>query len=262
MSIKVLSDAQINRFDEDGFLVMEEVFEKAQTTALLQFARQDPILADKTKANANFDGEGLKTVLAYQQDLTDDIYSAWACSARLIAPLEQLLRDKASHYYNLIMQKEPNTGGWQYHQDYGYHYAQFLFPDYISCMVALEPATRENGCIKVYKGSNRLGRLEHQGSGSQLIADPKRMAFVEQHLEEVYCEMAPGSVLYFHGNTLHASDQNLSSTSRWSLVLSYVAASNTVVVPEDPTRIVEKLDDEAVRQIGEGYKKEAVATSA
>ena len=36
------------------------------------------------------------------------------------------------------MRKEPQTGGWEYHQDYGYHYAQFLRPEgYASAMLAL-----------------------------------------------------------------------------------------------------------------------------
>ena len=38
-----------------------------------------------------------------------------------------------------------------------------------------------------------------------------------------------------HGNTLHASSPNLSSTSRWSIVYSYAAADNPVVVSPDPT---------------------------
>ena len=86
-------------------------------------------------------------------------------------------------------------------------------------MVALDPATRANGCLKVVRGSNRLGRLEHQSSGSQLIADPRRVAMALREMEEVHCELAPGSVLYFHGNTLHASEPNLSSQPRWSLIL-------------------------------------------
>ena len=138
-----------------------------------------------------------------------------------------------THYYTLNMMKTPNSGGWQYHQDYGYHYQQFLYTDYISVMVALDPATRDNGCLRVVKGSNQLGRLEHSSSGSQLIADPDRLEVVLRHMDEVHCEMSPGSVLYFHGNTLHASDPNLSEQSRYSLIYSYVAASNVWVLPDE-----------------------------
>ena len=43
-------------------------------------------------------------------------------------------------------------------------------------MLALDPANRDNGCLRVVKDSNQLGRLEHISSGSQLIADPQRVA--------------------------------------------------------------------------------------
>ena len=49
-------------------------------------------------------------------------------------------------------------------------------------------------------------------------------------------------MLFFHGNTLHASDPNRTGgggggggTSRWSVVYSYAAEANPVVVAEDPT---------------------------
>ena len=45
-----------------------------------------------------------------------------------------------------------------------------------SCMVALDPATRHNGCLQVLKGSHRLGRLDHGpvvdpfGTGSVFVS--------------------------------------------------------------------------------------------
>lgn len=107
----------------------------------------------------------MATPIVYSEELGDDAYSALARSRRLIGPLEQLFNDEVSHFYTLNMMKTPNTGGWQWHQDYGYHYTQFLYTDYISVMVALDPASRTNGCLRVVKGSNQLGRLEHENIG-------------------------------------------------------------------------------------------------
>ena len=74
--------------------------------------------------------------------------------------------------------------------------------------------------------------LEHQSSGSQLIADPDRVRMALAEMEEIHCELAPGSALYFHGNMLHASDPNLSEQPRWALIYAFVAARNTVVLAE------------------------------
>lgn len=58
--------------------------------------------------------------------------------------------------------------------------------------------------------------------------------------------MSPGSALYFHGNTLHASDPNVSDRSRFSLIYGFVAASNIWVETKakNITTRFEKLEDE------------------
>ena len=248
MSYKALSPTQIQQFAADGYLVVEDVVDAPGVELLLRLFAGDQALAARTSSNKNYDGKELVTPLAYAQQLTDDAYSAVARSHRLIDPLEQLFEDEVSYYYTLNMMKLPKTGGWQWHQDYGYHYKQFLYTDYISVMVALDPATRANGCLRVVKGSNGLGRLDHETSGSQLIANPKRVDFAMQHLDEVSCELRPGAALYFHGNTLHASDPNTSDQSRFSLVYSFVAASNVWVDTESENQctLVEKLTDKEV----------------
>ncbi|MDA0336540.1 MAG: phytanoyl-CoA dioxygenase family protein [bacterium] len=74
------------------------------------------------------------------------------------------------------------------------------------------------------------------------------MGLALEELEEVHCEMRPGSVLYFHGNTLHASNPNLSNTSRWCLIFAYVPSTNRWVLPGAPQLgTLTKLDDAAFR---------------
>ena len=51
--------------------------------------------------------------------------------------------------------------------------------------------------------------------------------------ELVYCEMEPGTALFFHANTLHRSDQNKSPNSRWSLIGCFNTKHN------DPMRRIE-----------------------
>ncbi len=259
MSYPALSTEQIQQFAEDGYVVVENLIDAPSVELLLRLFQADQVLAERTKGNENFEEEGLKTPLVYTGQLGDDAFSALARSRRLIGPLEQLFADEVSHYYTLNMMKTPNTGGWQWHQDYGYHYKQFLFTDYISVMVALDPATRANGCLRVVKGSNRLGRLEHENSGAQLIANRDRVDIALQHLEEVSCELLPGSALYFHGNTLHASDANLSDQSRFSLVYSFVAASNVWVDTENENEciLIEKLSDEELAIAMQRHQEQA-----
>jgi ectoine hydroxylase-related dioxygenase (phytanoyl-CoA dioxygenase family) len=96
----------------------------------------------------------------------------------------------------------------------------------ISCMVALDPATKENGCLKVIPGSHLLGRLEHGRVAGQVGADLERVQAAIDRLGMSYCEAPAGSALFFHGNTFHSSEANLSEHHRRAYICCYNALSN------------------------------------
>ncbi len=128
--------------------------------------------------------------------------------------------------------KEPRIGGaWEWHQDYGYWY-EFgcLYPDMASCMIAVDAATRENGCLQVLPGSHRMGRIRHMKVGDQTGADPDRVRAVRERLPLVHCELEPGDAVFFHANLLHRSDENRSEHPRWTLICCYNTRHNDPVI--------------------------------
>ena len=142
--------------------------------------------------------------------------------------MERLLGGEVYHWHHKMILKEPFTGGaWEWHQDYGYWYNNgCLFPDLASCMIAVDRATKENGCLQVLRGSHRMGRIDHGKVGDQTGADMERVAAAMQRLELVHCEMEAGSAIFFHSNLLHCSAQNRSANPRWALICCYNAARN------------------------------------
>eukprot|EP01051_Picozoa_sp_SAG22_P009972 SAG22_NODE_869_length_6749_cov_3.048120_3_plen_166_part_00 len=146
---------------------------------------------------------------------------------------------------------------------YGYHYEQFLRPEgFGSAMLALKPCNAANGCLRVLRGSHKLGRLEHIQHGSQLMTEPERLAHVLQQCEEVYCELGAGDILYYHGNTLHASAPNLSQSSRWSIIFGWALKANPVVIAPDPTHPFEPLDEQAVAATIDEHERRLVAAGS
>ena len=95
-----------------------------------------------------------------------------------------------------------------------------------SCWIALNRADKSNGCMQVIKGSHHAGRIEHHVDSGQNYADPERVEQLLNRLEVVYCELDPGSALFFHSNILHRSDANTSNRTRWNLICCYNAARN------------------------------------
>ena len=222
-----LTPQLIDDFHQDGYLIVRELFDRQEIAGLLSFAKADAALADE--AYVRRDSGGGETRLALRNDLDDTVpYTAVVRSQRIVQAMQILLGDEVYHYHHKMMIKQPRIGGaWEWHQDYGYWYNfGCLFPDMGSCMVAVDQATTENGCLQVLKGSHKLGRVDHVRIGEQVGADPERVKAARQRFELVAVELEPGDGLFFHGNLLHCSDQNHSEHPRWSLINCYNTRHN------------------------------------
>lgn len=226
-----ISQQQVSQFERDGYLILRGLFSKSEMDGLLSFAKRDQELIDESYVRS--DAAGAKTRLALRNDLDDaSIYSAIVRSQRVAGTMTQLLRDEVYHYHHKMTLKEPKVGGaWEWHQDYGYWYDfGCLYPDMASCMVAVDAANQQNGCLQVLVGSHRLGRVDHMKVGDQVGADPIRVKAALARHELLHCEMEPGDAVFFHGNLLHRSDRNTSDLSRWSLICCYNTRHNDPII--------------------------------
>lgn len=221
-----LSEKQLAQFHHDGYLFWKKMFDAEEMDLLLRTARHDHnMLSHNIPVK---DTQGRQSKLSLWNHPGDDIYGMIARSRKVVDACEQLLGGEVYHYHSKMMLKEPRVGGaWEWHQDYGYWYQNgCLFPDMISALIAVDRASKANGCLQVLKGSHKMGRIEHGRFGEQTGADPERVKAAMERMELVYCEMEPGTALFFHGNTLHCSAPNTSPNPRWSLICCYNKATN------------------------------------
>ena len=221
-----LSADESAAYQHDGFIVVRELFDREEIALLAQTARQDRALDEQ--AYGREDGEGGSVKLSLWNHPGDNLYGMFSRNCRIVDRVEQILDDEPYHYHSKMIMKEARTGGaWAWHQDYGYWYDNgVLFPNLCSVFVAVDPATRENGCMQVLRRSHHMGRITHMKVGEQTGADPERVAAAEERLELIYVAMEPGDALFFHPNLLHRSDQNHSPGDRWALICCYNARSN------------------------------------
>jgi len=120
-------------------------------------------------------------------------------------------------------------------------------------MIALDHTTLENGCLKVLKGSHKLGRIDHSViEGQQVGADLTRVSEAEKHLETIPVLMDPGDALFFHSNLLHRSDQNNSPDRRWTLICCYNRSNNRSFDETEDAKFckLDKVPNQAIREAG------------
>ena len=225
-------------YERDGYVLVRGLFDTEEITLLRRAIEEDPQL--RTSLYDRKDADGKPTRMATWNHPGDSVYG-------LAARSQARGRHPRGHagWRGLplslkLTAKEPYEGGaWEWHQDYGYWYHNgCVWPDMASVMVALDRATRENGCLQVLRGSHRAGRVDHGVlPGDQVGADPRRVEEMKKRMELVYCEMEPGDGLFFHANVMHRSDQNRSPERRWTVLFCFNAAQQRPVSRASPPRL-------------------------
>ena len=252
MSI-ILSPDQIQQFHQDGYFIARNVFDSTETELLCRAMEEDPSVQDHILVRE--DGEGGGTRIALWNRAGDSVYGLAARSERMVDTVEALLGGPVYHYQSKLTAKEPRTGGaWEWHQDYGYwYYNGCLFPQLISCMIALDDTSKENGCLQFVKGSHHMGRADHvKLTKEQNEIDPAVVAAARERLETVYAEADAGDVVFFHCNLFHRSDQNKSDKRRWTMIICYNRVDNDTYTRDDDRFMVplDKVSDDQIKAAG------------
>jgi len=248
----MLSFEQVQAFERDGFVLVNNVLSAEEIRVVLDAVEK----GDRPRNNARNmpDAEGRSSKLSLWTELGNDVFGAISASPRIVQRARLLLREDLYHWHSKVMLKEPRVGGaWEWHQDYGYWYSNgCLLPDMASALVAVDRATKENGCLQLLKGSHRMGRVEHGRFGEQTGADPERVNEAMKRFELVYFEAEPGDALFFHGNALHSSAPNTSPNPRWSLICCFNTKENDPYKESHHPRYtpMNKVGDDMIKKVG------------
>jgi ectoine hydroxylase len=225
---RALTDAEVSSYWRDGFLNAKAIFSRSEMEGVRVAVESDPHVG--AKAMAMKDAQGLVSRLTlWSYVVPSTVYGAVAGGQRMVSAAARLIGEDPYHFHTKIMLKEPRSGGaWVAHSDFGYWNALgCLNPDVMmSCIVSIDGADEGNGCLKVLRGTHRLGRLEHGKAGGQAGADPRMLALAKARYETVACVMEPGDVLFTHSNLLHWSEANTSERWRRSMIVAYNGVSN------------------------------------
>lgn len=252
MATGPLKEKLLAEYERNGFVLARGMFDSEEIGLLRRAAKEDRQLDQHSFGKG--DGEGGTVRLSLWNHPGDTIYGMFARCETIVNSAEKILGGEVYHYHSKMIMKDARVGGaWTWHQDYGYWYQNgVLFPLLTSASIAVDAATKENGCMQVLSGSHLLGRIDHVLTGDQAGADLERVREAEKRLPLVYVEMEPGDVLFFHANLLHRSDQNRSDRPRWSMICCYNAARNDPYKEHHHPRYtpLEKVSDSAIREAG------------
>ena len=89
--------------------------------------------------------------------------------------------------------------------------------------IAVDEATRENGCLELIPFSQKLGCVPHEKQGNKLTEMNPRDHGYDPDQDAVLCELGAGDILVWHQNALHYSGPNRSDRQRIGLAGTFIA---------------------------------------
>jgi ectoine hydroxylase-related dioxygenase (phytanoyl-CoA dioxygenase family) len=223
---RLISDKQARSYNERGFFVLENAIDGASIEQLRdaidpfeaqteEFLRSRP---DRRMFIAEADGISFTTFLVKRSRLIRD-FSASSVFQDLC---HDLIGPNARLYWDQAVYKKPEyPKPFPWHQDNGYTYIE---PQaYLTCWLALNDATVDNGCPWVIPGGHLRGTLAHRESklgyvcrehdGGDALAVPVRA----------------GSIVVFSSLMPHRTGPNVTSGVRKSYILQYAPDGARVV---------------------------------
>ena len=233
-----LTDQQKESFWENGYLPYHRILSDAELDVVRQ--RSEDIISGKVnhvppryiqfearfRAGLPDDVEPLDAVRKMTQlCYFDDEFERIARKPEIVDVIEDLLGPNIKLYTDQLMMK-PRFNGTvtDWHQD-SMAWRHFAPQGHISCWVALDDATVENGCMTVIPGSHKWGPIAREVQ-DRFLSNPL------VH-EPVPVELPAGSCMFHHGLNFHRTGANATPNRRRGLALHYIRAETMYLGIED-----------------------------
>jgi ectoine hydroxylase-related dioxygenase (phytanoyl-CoA dioxygenase family) len=219
-----LTDAQVARFHEQGFVTIERI---APDEELAWLGRvYDKLFAERTQAVRGGYFDLVRTYDAEGEDLLPQIIMPeqaapalkqtcfWRNGRRLAAQLIGAPERELRGWGHMIRKPAHVGEALPWHQDEAYWDPAMVYTA-LGCWMPLDPATLESGCMSFIPGSHRGDILPHRHVGD----DP--------NIHGLYCSPRPediaravpaptpaGGAVMHNCRTLHSSGRNVSANVR------------------------------------------------
>ncbi|MDA0840333.1 MAG: phytanoyl-CoA dioxygenase family protein [Planctomycetota bacterium] len=155
----------------------------------------------------------------------DELFKATVGKAEIVDVVEDLLGPDLKLYVDQLMMK-PRFNGTvtDWHQD-AVSWPFFIPQNHVSCWLALDDATVENGCMTMIPGSHKWGPVDRRYLRA-FLDDPEIP-------EAVPVELKAGECLFHHALNFHRTGANPTPNRRRGLAMHYLRADTKYLGIED-----------------------------
>jgi ectoine hydroxylase-related dioxygenase (phytanoyl-CoA dioxygenase family) len=224
----LLSPEQLASYDRDGFLLIKakDVWSPSEMKLLLAAVNLMDDWPDKAgeymkyyEKNRRADAAAGSKVLSRIENFTqyNPGLDFLLTGDKLPAMCSDLFGEPSIMYKEKVNYKMPGSDGFAPHQDVAAGWWLYKQSLHVSCLVSIDPATLENGCLEVAAGEHKRGMLSAEWKE---IPEDTVARLRWQHVPT-----EPGDVLFFDSYVPHRSAPNTTDKPRRVLYATYAKAS-------------------------------------
>jgi len=233
-----LTDAQLEQFQKDGFIVLRDFLDKTRCNAILEVAQEhlaqkiEPIETEigydsrskeyrthVTDYSSKADEEQIIVRRLRQVYDRSPLFKAWMEEVEIRPILQQILDDQVVitiAHHNSIMTKMPHLStATSWHQDR--RYWRFSNDNLVSIWLALDDEDSQNGVLEFIPGSHKIQFSKEQFDEKEYFSESYAQ---NQELirTKVSTDLRKGDVVIFHSLLLHRANKNATDKPKISFV--------------------------------------------
>ncbi len=234
MNASRIGESELRHYWEHGYVVIPGLFDdealirwkerfRAITNKEVEAAEGMLVMRDVMIAKGVVKPRSLDEAIYKVQDFENDpVLFGYSKDARVLDCVEAIIGPDVVSIHTMLINKPPNVDGRHpLHQDIIYF--PFRPSDRIvGTWTALEPVTRENGCLVGIPGTHRSDILDH-GMPEWEHTNPGFFGIkgIGADDRRVHFELDPGDTVFFHPHLIHGSGTNKTQGFRRSILTHY-----------------------------------------
>lgn len=209
----LLNQSERSQYERDGFLSPIRVFSGQEAHAMrLQL-----------EAYEATHGSVMKTPYRNKPHLVFKWVAEVIRNPKILDLVEGILGPNLLVWGTNFFIKEPDDGTFvSWHQDSTYW--GLSRPDVLTVWIALSPSQRNNGAMKMIRGSHHLDQLPHSDTfeDGNLLTRGQRVDHEVAEEDVAWIELEPGEVSLHHVRIIHGSEANKGADRRVGLAIRFV----------------------------------------
>lgn len=220
-----LTSKHINQFKKDGFFVYKNLINSQAcekiNTIIYKLNKNKKAFSE---LDLNFPFSKMdknKKVISIKNLKQNHLVNRLIKLDKILKIGEFLTEQKLKIWYKKFYPKYAFDGDNEvYHQDFFYHRKKGLnVKNYLQCFIAFHDHNLSGGCLRIFKGSHKLGLVKHENimtrNGlSKFTIPASSLLKISKRCKLENLELKKGSCVFFTYNTIHGSSSNASKDNQ------------------------------------------------